>query len=156
MCLENIGKYHNNINTYFLNVELGAGGEGDDRGWDGWMASLTRWMWVWVNSGSWWWTGRPGVLRFMGSQKVGHDWVTELNWMWNYYILLTSDGSSKKQESSRKTSISALLTMAKPLTVWTTINCGKFWKRWGYQTTWHASWETYMQVRKQQLELDME
>ena len=46
----------------------------------GWMASLTRWMWVWVNSGSWWWTGRPGVLRFMGSQRVGHDWVTELNW----------------------------------------------------------------------------
>ena len=59
---------------------LGAGGEGDDRGWDGWTASLTRWTWVWVNSRSWWWTGRPGVLRFMGSQRVGHDWVTELNW----------------------------------------------------------------------------
>ena len=54
--------------------------EGDDGGWDGWMASLTRWTWVWVNSGSWWWTGRPGVLRFMGSQRVGHDWATELNW----------------------------------------------------------------------------
>ena len=60
---------------------LGTGGEGDDRGWDGWMASLTRWTWVWVNSGSWWQTGRPGVLlRFTGSQIVGHDWVTELNW----------------------------------------------------------------------------
>ena len=59
---------------------LGAGGEGDDRGWDGWMASPTRWTWVWVNSRSWWWTGRPGVLQFMGSQKVGHDGVTELNW----------------------------------------------------------------------------
>ena len=59
---------------------LGAGGEGDDRGWDGWMASPTRWTWVWVNSGSWWWRGRPGVLQFMGSQKVGHDWATELNW----------------------------------------------------------------------------
>ena len=59
---------------------LGARGEGDDRGWDGWMASLTRWTWVRVNSGSWWWTGRPGVLRFMGSQRVRHDWVTELNW----------------------------------------------------------------------------
>ena len=57
---------------------LKAGGEGDDRGWDGWMASLTRWTCVWVNSGSWWWTGRPGVLRFMGSQRVGHNWVTEL------------------------------------------------------------------------------
>ena len=60
---------------------LGAGGEGDDRGWDGWMASLTRWTWVWVNSGSWWWTGRPGVLQLMGSQRVGHDWATELNWI---------------------------------------------------------------------------
>ena len=59
---------------------VGAGGEGDDRGWDGWMASPTRWTWVWVNSGSWWWTGRPGVLWFMGSQRVGHDWATELNW----------------------------------------------------------------------------
>ena len=47
---------------------------------DGWMASLTRWVWVWMNSGSWWWTGRPGVLRFMGSQGVRHDWGTELNW----------------------------------------------------------------------------
>ena len=51
----------------------------DDRGWDGWMASLTRWTWVWVNSGRWWWTGTPGVLQFMGSQRVGHDWTTELN-----------------------------------------------------------------------------
>ena len=59
---------------------LGAGGEGDDRGWDGWTASLTQWTWVWVNSGSWWWTGRPGVLWFTGSQGVGDDWVTELNW----------------------------------------------------------------------------
>ena len=59
---------------------LKAGGEGDDRRWDGWMASLTQWTWVWVNSGSWWWTGRPGMLQFMGSQKVGHDWTTELNW----------------------------------------------------------------------------
>ena len=53
---------------------------GRRRGWDDWKASLTRWMWVWVNSGSWWWTGRPGVLRFMGSQRVGQDWATELNW----------------------------------------------------------------------------
>ena len=59
---------------------LRAGGEGDDRGWDGWMASLTRWTWVWVNSGSWWRTGRPGVLQFMGLQKVRCNWATELNW----------------------------------------------------------------------------
>ena len=65
-------------------------------------------------------------------------------------------GSSKKQESSRKTSTSALLTMPKPLTVWITTNCGKSRKRWEYQTTWPASWETCMQVRKQQLEPDVE
>ena len=59
---------------------LRAGGEGDHREWDGWMASPTRWTWVWVNSGSWWWTGRPGVLLFMGSQRIRHDWATELNW----------------------------------------------------------------------------
>ena len=59
---------------------LGTGGEGDDPGWDGWMASLSRWTWVWVNSGRWLWTGRPGVLWFMGSQRVRLDWVTELNW----------------------------------------------------------------------------
>ena len=59
---------------------LGAGEEGDDREWDCWIASLSQWTWVWVNSGSWWWTGRPGVLRCMGSQRVRHDWATELNW----------------------------------------------------------------------------
>ena len=59
---------------------LRAGGEGDDRGWYGWMASPTQWRWVWVNSGSWWWTGRPGVLESMGSWRVGHDWVTKLSW----------------------------------------------------------------------------
>ena len=60
---------------------LGPGGEGDDRGWDCWMASLTRWMWVWVNSGRLWWTGRHGILWFMGSQRVRDDWATELNWV---------------------------------------------------------------------------
>ena len=60
---------------------LRAGGEGDDRGWDGWMASLTQWTWVWLGSGSWWWTGRPDVLRFMGLQRVEHNWMTKLNWI---------------------------------------------------------------------------
>ena len=63
---------------------IGVGGEGDNRGWDDWMASLTLWTWVWVNSGSWWWTGRPGVLQFMGSQKS--DTTEWLNW--------TDDGMS--------------------------------------------------------------
>ena len=70
--------------------------------------------------------------------------------------LPTSAGSSKKQESSKKKSTSALLTMLKPLTVWNTTNCGKFFKRWEYQTTWPAFWEICMHVKKQQLELDME
>ena len=63
-------------------ARLKAGGEGDDRGWDGWMVSLTQWTWVWASSGSWWWTGRTGMLQSMGSQKVRLDWVnwTELNW----------------------------------------------------------------------------
>ena len=59
---------------------LKVGGEGDNRGRDGLMASLMQWTWVWVSSRSWWWTGRPGMLQFMGSQRVGHNWATELNW----------------------------------------------------------------------------
>ena len=61
---------------------MGAGGKGDDRGWDGWMASPTWWTRVWVNSRRWWWTGRPGVLRFRGLQRVRHNWATELNWIY--------------------------------------------------------------------------
>ena len=94
---------------------LGAGGEGDDRGWDGWMASRTRWTWVWVNSGRWWWTGRPGLLRFLGSQRVGHDWATELYWTtmkvepswmvlmpwvrWPFTSCLSTCGNTKSQQS---------------------------------------------------------
>ena len=59
---------------------LNAGGEGDNRGWNGWMASPTQWAWAWVNSRSWWWTEKPGVLQSMGSQRIGHNWGTELNW----------------------------------------------------------------------------
>ena len=72
---------------------LRAGGEGDDRGWDGWMASPTQWTWVWVDSQSWWWTGRPGMLWFMGSQRVKHNWATELNWtelMWIFSFSSTT------------------------------------------------------------------
>ena len=61
--------------------KLKVGGEGDDRRWDGWMASLTQWTWVWVNSGSWWWTGKLGILQSVGLQRVGCNWVTELNWI---------------------------------------------------------------------------
>ena len=64
--------------TLMLGKILKVGGEGDDRGWDGWMTSLTQWTWVWASSGSWWWTGTPGVLQSMGSQRVGYYWETEL------------------------------------------------------------------------------
>ena len=76
--------------------DWGAWGKGDNRGWDGWMASLTRWTWVWVNSGRWWWTGRPGVLWFMVSQRVGHDWATKLNWT-EHTILYNNYTSSFKK-----------------------------------------------------------
>ena len=88
----------------------------------------------------------------MGSQRVRHDWATELNWTEYANIRWIIEKAGEFQ----KTYTSAFLTMPKPLTVWITINCGKFWKRLEYQTTWSASWQTYMQVRKQQLELDME
>ena len=73
---------------------LKAGGEGDDRGWNGWMASSTQWTWVWASSGRWWRTGKPGVLQSMGSQRVTYDWATELNWskrsQWKDHMLYES------------------------------------------------------------------
>ena len=69
---------------------LRAGGEGNDRGWDGWMALPTQWTWVWVDFGSQWWTGSPGMLQFMGSQRVGHNWVTELNWKYWHDIFIAA------------------------------------------------------------------
>ena len=76
---------------------LRVGGEGDNRGWDGWMASPTQWIWVWVGSESWWWTRRPGMMQFMGLQRVGHDWATELNWGHLKLFRLQSHSSSKTQ-----------------------------------------------------------
>ena len=83
--LQYFGHLMQRIDSLEKTLMLGGIGGGrrrgrHDRGWDGWMASSIQWTWVWVNSGSWWWTGRPGVLQFMGSQRVGHDWATELNW----------------------------------------------------------------------------
>ena len=81
---------------------LRAGGEGDNRGWDGWMASPTQWTWVWVDSGTWWWTGRPGVLWSMGLQRVGHDWVTELNWTIYCFMICWPNQSTRFIYSSIK------------------------------------------------------
>ena len=76
---------------------LKAGGEGDDRGWDGWTSSLTRWTWIWANSGSWWWKGRPGMLGFMGLQRVGHDWASELKPCERDKKEQRTDGTNAKQ-----------------------------------------------------------
>ena len=70
----------NTLEKTLMLEKLKVGGEGDNRRWNGWMASLMGLTWVWIGSGSWWWTGKPGVLQSMGSQRVGHDWATELNW----------------------------------------------------------------------------
>ena len=86
----------------------------------------------------------PNIQAGFWKGRGTRDQIANIHWI------------MEKQESSRETSISALLTMPKPLTVWITINCGKFWERWEYQTTWPASWEICMQARKQPLELDME
>ena len=113
----------------------------------------------------WMWSSSLGVLAASTPKPAFSNM-----WIMNFQIfklilekaeepeikLSTSAGSSKKQESSRKTSVSALLTMPKPLTVWITTNCVKFWRRWEYQTTWPAFWETCTQVKKQHLELHME
>ena len=69
------------VKNWLIWEDPDAGKEGDDRRWDGWMASPTQWTWVWVNSRSWWWTGRPGVLQSMGLKRVGHNWATELTWI---------------------------------------------------------------------------
>ena len=67
---------------------LKVGGEGDNRGWNGWVASPTQWTWVWVSSGTWWWMGKPGMLQSMGSQRFGHNWATEVNWTSSYQMVI--------------------------------------------------------------------
>ena len=91
---------------------LKAGGAGDDRGWDGWMASPTGWTWVWVDSRSWWWTGRPSVLQFMGSQRVRHDWDWT-DWLtdwpsWQLQVLGTSSSPSLVVEDPNHQKITSL------------------------------------------------
>ena len=85
----------NSFEKTLMLERLRAGGAEGDRGWDGWMASLIWRMWVWVNFGCWWWTGRPGILRFMGLQRVRHDWATELNWTTLHSLPLASGHSWK-------------------------------------------------------------
>ena len=111
---------------------LRAGGEGDDRGWDGQMASSTRWTWVWASCGSWWWTGRPGMLQSIGFQRVGHDWATELNWRRLpkiYWALDTTrhhpEGSLWMSAFKRQTSP---MTQAQSLPVFVTHEEPKAWR----------------------------
>ena len=108
---------------------LGAGGEGDDRGWDGWMASPTQWTWFWVDFGSWWWTGRPGMLRFMRSQRVGHDWVTELTG-WHRPVFLRQPAGPPQRNS------------AGDLDSGSRSICCDMWWDWNHpQEDWFSDWE---------------
>ena len=136
---------------------LRAGGEGDDRGWDGWMASPTRWTWVLVDSGSWWWTGRPDMLQFMGLQRVGHGWVTELNWtepMIRGFSPESSDRAdfSEKVLSKRQIEIAQVKWAEKEgckdfcwgIGVWREEPCKKEGKElqceWGREGSWEVGW----------------
>ena len=107
---------------------LAAGAEGDDRGWDGWMASQTQWAWGWLSSGSWWWTGRPGMLRFMGLQRVGHDWATELNWTEMFFW--SSLAFSKLQQMLAIWSLVPLLFLN---SAWTS---GRSWSTYSWRLAW--------------------
>ena len=106
-----------------------GGREGDDRGWAGWMTSLTRWTWVWANSGSWWWTGRPGVLQSMGSQRVGHDRAIELNWGKYPACMWCSQKQDKTKENTwgRYSQSSAFLKL--PGCVYQAAMVEKYWFR---------------------------
>ena len=135
---------------------LKAGGEGDNGGWDGWMASPTQQTWVWVGSESWWWTGRPGVLRFMGSQRVGHDWATELTeqgcgkWREMEHSPVTHGhlGACKSNlpenavflsivfGESYKESFGSIWSTWKPGNMYNLLQCNHRW--WGENWIWHT------------------
>ena len=88
------------MENYVVLNELISGGEGDDRGWDGWMISPTWWTWIWARFGNWWWTGKPGLLQSTGSQRVRHHWATELNWKVSLFLLLILLTTGERNGSS--------------------------------------------------------
>ena len=105
---------------------LKEGGEGDGRGWNGWMASPTWLTWIWVSSGSWWWTGMPDVLQSMGSQRIGYEWATELNWHWNIY-----PGSENEQPHGHKIQPTVDSWTTQVWTAWTHLYTEVFqWLHW--------------------------
>ena len=121
---------------------LGAGEKVDDRGWDGWMASQTRWMWVWVNSGSWWWTGKPGVLRFTESQRVRQDWASKLNWteliQLKVKVLIAQSGpilENVMDYSSPGSSVHAILQAS--ILKWVAIPFSRI-------SSWEPTWVSYI------------
>ena len=103
--------------TLMLGV-IGAGGEEHDRRWDGWMASRTRWTCVWMNSWSWWWIGTPGVLGFMGSQNVGHNWVTEMNWTPWRKVMTNLDSILKSRDITLSTKVCLFKAMVFPVVIY--------------------------------------
>ena len=112
---------------------LKAGGEGDDRGLDGWMASRAQWTWVWVNSGSWWWTGRPAVLQSMGLQRAGHDCVTELNWFKKGLVNNGENGDSRQRQ--RKLMFQSPVS-GKSFLHWETKNRTRGARKLGQEVVW--------------------
>ena len=125
---------------------LKAGGEGEDRGWDGFMASPTQWIWVWVNSGSWWWTGRPGMLRFIGSQRVRHDWTTEPNWTDDGNLISGSFAFSKSSLYIWKFLVHILLKPSLndfehyPASIWNEHICTAVWIFFAFLWNWDEDW----------------
>jgi len=126
---------------------LGARGEGDDRGWDGWMASLTRWTWVWVNSGSWWWTGRPGVLWFMGLQGVSRTWLSD--WSDLIWLSLTQITMPPKLNSGEAKGRTWGLQKIESNSFWSTISVAR------KSDTWWGYWFKNSDVIVSTLELTM-
>ena len=107
--------------SFYLLPTLGGGGEGDDRGWDGWMASLTLWTWVWAGSRNWWWTGKPGVLQSTGLPKVRRDWATELNYSFVHLIQCYLELNTKFKILQHSTALRDLCTLTHSSCVWWTV-----------------------------------
>ena len=116
--LQYIGHLMRRADSFEKTLMLGkVGKEGDYRGLDGWMASLTQWTWVWVNSRSWWWTGRPGVPQSIGSQRAGHDWETELNWTGVVFLISEVYNDCLRLLASEAKTLSCVQLFATPWTV---------------------------------------
>ena len=120
--------------------DWGQGRERDDREWDGWMVSLTEWTWVWVDSRSWWWTGRPGMLQFMGLQRVGHNWATELDWCTHIHRLYSVTATCRLNVEYNPFSLVAQMLKNLPA-MWETQV-----QSWGWEDSLEKGMATYSSI----------